>query len=183
MGLGLVLTILLAWRWPGPALPASPTSPTDGLYLADGNASPGAVYRLESDGSLTTYYTRPAGALTHFAFSPAGDLYYADPVGYSIFTSTPDGEQVYFTHDTYVKDLAFGSDGLLYFSDARLSLSGRRPTASSSPLVWGRRRSRPTASSKCWRTSPACLRATPPRRRTAIRWVPSSSPRIISRWK
>lgn len=40
MSLGLLLTIWLAWRWPGAALPASPTSPTDGLYLADGEASP-----------------------------------------------------------------------------------------------------------------------------------------------
>ena len=96
-GLCLALAILMIWGRPGSVWPASPTSPTDGLYLADGNASPGAVYRLESDGSLTTYFTRPAGPLTHFAFSPAGDLYYLDANGNSLYTSTPDGEQVHFT--------------------------------------------------------------------------------------
>ncbi len=117
LGLGLLLT--LVWVWQGAALPAGPTSPPDGLYLADGNANPGAVYRLQSDGSLATYYTRPAGALSHFAFSPAGELFYLNASETSIYTVAPEGEQVYFTHDTYVKDLAFGPGGFLYFSDAR----------------------------------------------------------------
>ena len=101
-----------------PAAAAVPAAPADGLYLADGLTQPGAVYRLQAGGSLTTYYTRPAGALTHFAFSAGGELYYLNDNDNTIYRSLPDGEQSHFIHTTYVSDLAFHPDGFLYFSDA-----------------------------------------------------------------
>jgi hypothetical protein len=123
-GLIRVATVLLAVAvvlalLPAPAgaqSSAEVAAPAPGLYVTDGNASPGSVYSLAANGSLVPYYTRRSGALAHFAFSLLGDLFFTTGDDFAIYMVTPGGEQTYFTARTFVKDLAFGPDGLLYFS-------------------------------------------------------------------
>jgi hypothetical protein len=97
-----------------PALAALP----QGIYLADGNADPGAVYRLAADGSLALLYLRQSGRLSNFAFSPTEELYHSYHNAFLIYRVTPNGEALHYTHNTYVRDLAFDANGALYFSEA-----------------------------------------------------------------
>jgi hypothetical protein len=100
-------------RFPKPVRSTGSTAAPDGLYLTDGNASPGAVFAVQGNGSLAAYYRRPAGALTHFAFSPSGDLFYSDVNGTAIYMAGAP-EILVLDAGSYVRDLAFGPDGFLY---------------------------------------------------------------------
>lgn len=113
----LVVAMLLAMSLTGPR--TSHAALPEGLYLADATANPGSIYHLESDGSLSTYYTRHSGPLSHFAFSPSDTLFYSDLNTYVIYKyAVATGEIPYFTHTDLIRDLAWGPDGYLYFSTA-----------------------------------------------------------------
>jgi outer membrane protein assembly factor BamB len=112
-----------------PQKPDNPTSlpaPANGLYLSDGAALPGIVDHIESDSSLTNYYTRPtpvggvAGPLTHFALSPNGTLYFIDGTSRTIYTVDASNAEVpIWTDQTQlnpVRDLGFDANGNLYYS-------------------------------------------------------------------
>jgi outer membrane protein assembly factor BamB len=119
----LVLVCLLAASLsrPGsgakPAL-AQPLSVPTGLYLTLGTPKPTQVSHLELNNSLTTYFTLPSGSLTHFAFKPDDTLYYLDSNDRGVYYHTAKGEILYYNNSTYVRDLAFDSQGMLYISEA-----------------------------------------------------------------
>lgn len=128
----LVLSLLaasqipaLAQVWPTTLKPsaaaeprAAPAALTPGLYVADADLIPGAVFRLTDAGALEEYWSRRSGRLHTFAFSPAEELYFADANGFTIYRVTPNGESVHYQSNTYVRDLAFDGNGMLYFSHA-----------------------------------------------------------------
>lgn len=102
---------------PRPLGQVEPAALAPGIYLADANASPGAVYRLLGDGSLALYYSRRSGDLTNFAFSPVTEeLFYSNANAFDVFKWGPNGEFVYYHSNTYVRDLAFDANGGLYIS-------------------------------------------------------------------
>jgi len=99
--------------------------PSPGIYYADGYKSPGTIYRLDPATSLeTTFYQRPSSRLTSFTLDRfPSELYFSYLNTRYIYkvTKTDTGwgnEEIVYTHTTYVRDLAFGPDGALYFSEA-----------------------------------------------------------------
>ncbi len=96
-----------------------------GLYYADGYKSPGTIHRLDPATSLeTTFYQRPRSRLTNFTLDRfPSELYFGYTNTRYIYkvTKTDTGwgnEEIVYTHTTYVRDLAFGPDRALYFSEA-----------------------------------------------------------------
>jgi len=100
------------------------------IYFADAKESPGSVYHYNADsGTEDIIYTRPSKRLYSFAFHPEipEKLYYVNANEYKIYRThqiSPGWalEEVVYTHDTYIRDIAFAfdSDGKLglYFSEA-----------------------------------------------------------------
>jgi len=100
------------------------------IYFADAKESPGSVYHYNADsGTEDIIYTRPSGMLYSFTFHPAipEKLYYVNANEYKIYRThristgwAP--EEVVYTHDTYIRDIAFAFDRAgelgLYFSEA-----------------------------------------------------------------
>ena len=111
--------------WTCTALP-----PTIDIYFADAKESPGSVYHYNTTTGIEgTIYTRPSGNLYSFTFHPRipEKLYYVNANEYKIYRTHQTGlgwapEEVVYTHDTYVGDLAFAFDKAgnlgLYFSEA-----------------------------------------------------------------
>lgn len=100
------------------------------IYFADAKESPGSVYHYNTTTGIEgTIYTRPSGNLYSFTFHPRipKKLYYVNANEYKIYRTHQIGlgwapEEVVYTHDTYVRDLAFAFDKAgnlgLYFSEA-----------------------------------------------------------------
>ena len=100
------------------------------IYFADAKESPGSVYHYNTTSGIEeTVYTRPSGNLYSFTFHPRipKKLYYVNANEYKIYRTHQIGlgwapEEVVYTHDTYVRDLAFAFDKAgnlgLYFSEA-----------------------------------------------------------------
>lgn len=111
--------------WTCTALP-----PTIDIYFADAKESPGSVYHYNTTTGIEgTIYTRPSGNLYSFTFHPriSEKLYYVNANEYKIYRTHQTGlswapEEVVYTHDTYVRDLAFAFDKAgnlgLYFSES-----------------------------------------------------------------
>jgi hypothetical protein len=100
------------------------------IYFADAKESLGSVYHYNTTSGIEeTVYTRPSGNLYSFMFHPAipEKLYYVNANEYKIYRTHQTGlgwtpEEVVYTHDTYVRDLAFAFDKAgnlgLYFSES-----------------------------------------------------------------
>ena len=100
------------------------------MYFADAKESPGSVYHYNADSGIEDIiYTRPSKRLYSFAFHPEipEKLYYVNANEYKIYRTHQISlgwalEEVVYTHDTYIRDIAFAfdSDGELglYFSEA-----------------------------------------------------------------
>ena len=124
----LLLALAIATWWSTSTAPpgmsgiarAAPLAPADGIYLADANLATGVVYHLADTGKLEPYFTRPSvGTISNFAFSPSQQLYYLDHNANTIYTMNAQGQEtVVVNGQNLVRDLAFGPDGLLYFSYA-----------------------------------------------------------------
>ncbi len=96
-----------------------------GIYYTDGYQRPGIIYRFDPNTSQeTVFYQRPGPGLTNFTLAQfPNDLYFGYFNTRYIYkvTKTDAGwgdEDVVYTHTTYIKDLAIGPDGALYFSEA-----------------------------------------------------------------
>lgn len=100
------------------------------IYYADGYQSTGSVYYAGSPSAPDNpIYTRPSGNIHSFAFHPGvpEKLYYVNANRDDIYMSAETGtgwsaESVIYTHNTYVRDIAFAFDRNgdlgLYFSEA-----------------------------------------------------------------
>lgn len=100
------------------------------FYFVDSSTNPGALYYVNYTDHLGgEIFHRESGHITSFAFHPSvpRKLYYANANDNRIFlavklASGKWSEQVVYTHNTYVKDIAFHSDKdgdlALYFSEA-----------------------------------------------------------------
>lgn len=96
------------------------------LYYTDAKESPGSVYHA---GTPRPHYTRRSGNIYSFAFHPGvpEKLYFVNANENKIYLTALTGtgysaEQVVYTHNTYVRDIAFALDDAgdlhLYFSEA-----------------------------------------------------------------
>ncbi len=135
--LGLILSCSALLVSSGGAAQPSPWQ----IYFADAKMIPGSIYRYAYSttpsgpiSSLAIIYTRPGGQLYSFAFHPAVEkLYYVSANETKIYLAARRptdgqwlGEEVVYTHNTYVRDLAFflgpplHPEGVLrlYFSEA-----------------------------------------------------------------
>lgn len=109
------------------------------IYFTDAKESPGSIYRyaysttaLGPISSIAFLYTRPSGQIHSFAFHPGMEkLYYVSANETKIYRAVRGldgqwlGEEVVYTHGTYVRDIAFFGPPLnpegvlrLYFSEA-----------------------------------------------------------------
>jgi hypothetical protein len=108
-----------------------PASSYAAIYFADAYEPRGSVYRATSyDAPPEMLYTRPSGRLYSFAFHPElpEKLYYVNANEYKIYRAVQmtggnwSSEEEVFSHDTYMRDLAFAFDKTgelgLYFSEA-----------------------------------------------------------------
>lgn len=93
---------------------SSATSPGPLLFI-DALAQPGRIERLDSDG-VTTFYTRPSGAIHSIARASDGSIYFCDSSKRQVLRLQNGVESVYYTHDTYVKEVAISPSGGVYFS-------------------------------------------------------------------
>jgi parallel beta-helix repeat protein len=101
------------------------------IYFADAKEPPGSVYHYDTTTGIEgTIYTRPSRRLYTFTFHPRipEKLYYVNANEDNIYRTHQTGlgwapEEVVYTHDTYVRDLAFAFDKAgnlgLYFSESR----------------------------------------------------------------
>jgi hypothetical protein len=101
------------------------------IYFADAKELPGSVYHYDTSTEIEeTVYTRPSrNNLYSFTFHPEvpEKLYYANANEYKIYRTTQlwsgwTPEEVVYTHNTYVRDIAFAFDKNgelgLYFSES-----------------------------------------------------------------
>ncbi|GEM_PF-789870 len=100
------------------------------IYFADAKESPGSVYHYNTDARTEDIiYTRPSKRLYSFAFHPKipEKLYYVNANEDKIYRTHQIStgwapEEVVYTHDTYIRDVAFTFDKEgelgLYFSEA-----------------------------------------------------------------
>jgi len=106
---------------PVPLLPSTitPTSPPplDFYFTNAFNPRGGTVYKLEN-GQISEYFRRSRGSLLYcFAFGPDGTLYLVNIDSFHLL-KVRDGQEIQvFTHNNYIRDLAFDSNGTLYFSE------------------------------------------------------------------
>ncbi len=111
------------WKFYFPSPLLSPGPGID-IYFCDGGETKGSVYHRPAVGPEVKIYTRPAGRIYSFLFAPwdADKLYFVNANEFKIYVKKLGGgappESVVHTHSTYVRDIAVGCDGLLYFSEA-----------------------------------------------------------------
>jgi hypothetical protein len=89
------------------------------IHFTDWAEDPGSVYRI-AGGLPEPIYTSPGWRIYHSAFSPAGHLFVNRGNGLTLYMIDPVTDQVIevYTHQTYVRDLAFDPTGFLYISEA-----------------------------------------------------------------
>jgi len=87
------------------------------LYFTDAHEQPGSIYKL-LNGAETSVYTRVSGRLYHLAFAPDGTLYFSNANDYDLYALIGGNEVLVYTHDTWLRDVAFDSHGNLFFSEA-----------------------------------------------------------------
>lgn len=102
----------------------SPSAPLKYTYLSAHNLSPGAILRV-AGATEEVVLTRPSDSLTNFVLGgptvtapalPADWCYFCDAID-DRTVRRADGTIVY-THSTFLRDLAVGHDGALYFSES-----------------------------------------------------------------
>lgn len=90
------------------------------IYFCDWYEKPGYVYVIEK-GAPKKIFEATAGRIYHSAFKPDdGRLYISNANENEIIEVTPDMKEfrVVYTHETYVRDLAFDINKELYFSES-----------------------------------------------------------------
>jgi hypothetical protein len=95
---------------------ARPISEVPPFLLVDGGDSVGKIY-LVHDGAVTQVYSRGRGRIYSVAKGPDG-IYFSDHNDSKIFKIFNGQEALVYTHDTYSRDIAFDSEGRLYFSES-----------------------------------------------------------------
>jgi hypothetical protein len=97
------------------------------IHFADGSMDPGKVYEFdESTGTTGVVYSRSGthDSLDSFLFAPwnLDRLFFVNANKRNIYVKDPffgaGPEVTFYTHTTYVRDIAIGPDGALYFSEA-----------------------------------------------------------------
>lgn len=98
--------------------------PPNFTYLATYNLNPGKILRVDG-ATEQVVLTRPAGPLTSFVFDGPTVTPPPSAADWAYFCNAINGVKIYraddstvYTHTTYVRDLAVGPDGALYFSEA-----------------------------------------------------------------
>ena len=87
------------------------------LYFTDADEIPGSVYKL-TDGGETRVYIRGNNRLYNLAIAPDETLYFSDANDNDLYAFIDGREVLVYTHNTYLRDVAFDSHGDLYFSEA-----------------------------------------------------------------
>lgn len=93
------------------------TTAVPAVYFVDWRERPGAIHRLQA-GQITDVYRRSSDYLYTVAVAPNGDIYFVNANAFQIYRIVGGVERSIYTHTTYVRDVAFGADGRLYFSEA-----------------------------------------------------------------
>jgi len=93
-------------------------------YLSTHNLSPGSVLRVDG-AAETVVLTRPSDSLTNFALEGPTVTPPSVAADWCYFCDALDGNKIYradsstvYTHSTFVRDLAVGPGGALYFSES-----------------------------------------------------------------
>jgi WD40 repeat protein len=94
-----------------------PLAPAPPLYFADSRELPGAIHKLQG-GAVTEVYRRPSGNLSSVAVSPTGEIFFCNANDRRVYKIENGQEKSVYTHNTYVRSVAFDSHGVLYFSEA-----------------------------------------------------------------
>src|SRR5689334_3544715 len=80
---------------------------------------PGAIYKVQSDGTVATLYQRAADSLTSYAQAPDGTVYFTNAVnGTALYKIDGTGESIVYRHPTYVRMVRLDSKGQVYFNEA-----------------------------------------------------------------
>jgi hypothetical protein len=87
------------------------------LYFTEAFESPGSIYKLSNE-DVSTHYTRPSDKIYYLATAPDGTLYFSNANDYDLYKLYNGSETKVYTHDTYLRDVQFDSDGKLYFSES-----------------------------------------------------------------
>lgn len=96
-------------------------TPDTDVLLADSRVTPGAIYRVAERPFHfpVREYERGTGGIRSIAVARGGGwIYFVDGSSSAIIRTNGRSERVAYRHTTYVRDLAFDSDGRLYFSEA-----------------------------------------------------------------
>ena len=97
----------------------TPTSlpPLDFYFTNAFDPHGGTIYKVEN-GQISEYFRRPGGSMLYcFAFGPDGTLYLVNINSFHLL-KVRDGKEIQvFTHNDYIRDVAFDSNGTLYFSE------------------------------------------------------------------
>ena len=94
----------------------TPTPPS--FYFTDAfEPGAGRIYSLEN-GQVSTIYTRPSGQIYFLALAPDATLYFSNANAFDLYKLENGTESLVYTHTTYLRDVAFDSQGQLYFSEA-----------------------------------------------------------------
>lgn len=88
-----------------------------GIYFTDAWPQPGSIYKLENE-QVSTYHTRSIGRIYYLALAPNGGLYFSNANDFYLYRLEDRTEVLIYTHDTYLRDVEFDSQGRLYFSEA-----------------------------------------------------------------
>ena len=87
------------------------------IFFCDWNENPGHVYEIVK-GQPQSIYKNGSGLIYHAAFSPQGNLYVSNANDFHLFLVSGNNSEKVYSHKTYLRDIAFDSEGRLYFSDA-----------------------------------------------------------------
>jgi hypothetical protein len=94
------------------------------IYLTDARENPGKIFQILHDRPgrpgpfLWPMYFRKSGQILAVAFAGYGSAYFTDANRSNIYKTDGVSEDTIYTHNTYVRDLAFDSRSRLYFSES-----------------------------------------------------------------
>lgn len=109
------------WVAQAPQVPPSSVAnvvPKGGtVYFADGGEPVGTIWKLQG-GTVSAVYRRPSNRIYSVAISRNGIIYFCNANENKVYQLQEEHERVVYTHNTYVRRLAFDHNGDLYFSEA-----------------------------------------------------------------
>lgn len=88
------------------------------FYVTDARESPGSIYRVQR-GIRSRFHRRSTRNIYSVAFSRAGTPYFVNANENHIYRITAaGGEEIVYTHTTYVRDIVIDARDAIYFSEA-----------------------------------------------------------------